>query len=150
MSETACTLGTDVGANAYRVASKVLNRVVRLGPNGVSYGAWHGNDTAWRMALDIARLLRFGRIDGSIAEHPVGATWRSWMGWWQEKAKGLWRRVPGNAEPSCLVPMSARLDHACARVMGFDPQRIKLVHHSVSRVFPHHHRFQSLGISSFA
>jgi uncharacterized protein (DUF362 family) len=136
MSETACTLGTDVGANAYRVASKVLNRVVRLGPNGVSYGAWHGNDTAWRMALDIARLLRFGRIDGSIAEHPVRSHLALVDGVVAGEGEGP--LAPRARECGAILfgPDVCAVDHACARVMGFDPQRIKLVHHSFSRVFP--------------
>ncbi|MCU0618701.1 MAG: DUF362 domain-containing protein [Gemmatimonadaceae bacterium] len=33
-------------------------------------GAWHGNDTVWRMCLDLQQLLRYGRADGTIADTP--------------------------------------------------------------------------------
>jgi hypothetical protein len=33
-------------------------------------GGWHGNDTVWRMTLDLNRLLLYGRADGTIAEQP--------------------------------------------------------------------------------
>ena len=33
-------------------------------------GKWHGNDTVWRMVIDLNRLLLYGRRDGTIAENP--------------------------------------------------------------------------------
>jgi hypothetical protein len=33
-------------------------------------GSWHGNDTVWRMVLDLQRILRYGRTDGTFAETP--------------------------------------------------------------------------------
>ncbi|MGH7871054.1 MAG: DUF362 domain-containing protein [Candidatus Binatia bacterium] len=33
-------------------------------------GSWYGNDTVWRMVLDLQRILRYGRPDGTIAESP--------------------------------------------------------------------------------
>jgi uncharacterized protein (DUF362 family) len=33
-------------------------------------GKWHGNDTTWRMVLDLNRLLIYGRSDGSLASEP--------------------------------------------------------------------------------
>ncbi len=33
-------------------------------------GSWHGNDTVWRMVLDLNRLLRYGCPDGTIASQP--------------------------------------------------------------------------------
>jgi uncharacterized protein (DUF362 family) len=33
-------------------------------------GSWFGNDTVWRMALDLQRILHYGRKDGSLAELP--------------------------------------------------------------------------------
>jgi uncharacterized protein (DUF362 family) len=30
-------------------------------------GAWHGNDTVWRMCIDLQRILHFGRLDGHLA-----------------------------------------------------------------------------------
>jgi uncharacterized protein (DUF362 family) len=34
-------------------------------------GSWYGNDTVWRMVLDINRLLIYGRSDGSLSSEPL-------------------------------------------------------------------------------
>jgi uncharacterized protein (DUF362 family) len=31
-------------------------------------GSWYGNDTVWRMCLDLQRILHYGKIDGKIAD----------------------------------------------------------------------------------
>jgi len=31
-------------------------------------GSWYGNDTTWRMVLDLNRILLYGQLDGSLAE----------------------------------------------------------------------------------
>jgi uncharacterized protein (DUF362 family) len=33
-------------------------------------GCWHGNDTCWRMVLDLNRILLYGRPDGTMADVP--------------------------------------------------------------------------------
>src|SRR5919108_2326856 len=33
-------------------------------------GNWHGNDTCWRMTLDLNRILLYGNIDGSLRTTP--------------------------------------------------------------------------------
>ena len=33
-------------------------------------GSWYGNDTVWRMCLDLNRILLYGRPDGTLADSP--------------------------------------------------------------------------------
>lgn len=33
-------------------------------------GSWYGNDTIWRTCLDLQRILRYGRPDGSVSDAP--------------------------------------------------------------------------------
>ena len=47
-------------------AAKLLAR----GSGGRMTAAWHGNDTCWRMVLDLNRALRYGRPDGTMADTP--------------------------------------------------------------------------------
>ena len=63
-------------SSASPVVSGALSRLARgvvharrtLGlPHDVE-GSWHGNDTVWRMALDLQRILRFGRADGTLGD----------------------------------------------------------------------------------
>jgi len=32
-------------------------------------GSWYGNDTVWRMCLDLQRILHYGRLDGTLADN---------------------------------------------------------------------------------
>jgi hypothetical protein len=63
-------LGSGHFENVERIGSKVAYRLIQKRPGIFGGGAWSGNDTAWRMSLDIARVLRFARPDGSLADTP--------------------------------------------------------------------------------
>jgi uncharacterized protein (DUF362 family) len=65
----------NIGSPAYRRqighASQVLRLHTRItGEDGSVEGMWHGNDTCWRMVGDLNRILRYGRIDGSMSRTP--------------------------------------------------------------------------------
>lgn len=51
---------------------KTLSRILRFASGGAARmgGGWHGNDTVWRMVLDLNRVLLYGRPDGTIGDHP--------------------------------------------------------------------------------
>ena len=38
--------------------------------DAIREGAWHGNDTTWRMSLDLNRVIRFGKADGTLSDQP--------------------------------------------------------------------------------
>lgn len=45
-----------------------LARIV--GSDATFEGSWNGNDTTWRMCLDLNRILVYGRPDGTLSEVP--------------------------------------------------------------------------------
>lgn len=53
-------------ARAYRI----LSHQRRFGDTEIE-GGWHGNDTTWRMVLDLNRILLYGRLDGTMSEVPM-------------------------------------------------------------------------------
>lgn len=55
----------------WRKRSSQLIRLQALVGNPEIEGSWHGNDTVWRMTLDLNRLLLYGRPDGTLSETPV-------------------------------------------------------------------------------
>jgi uncharacterized protein (DUF362 family) len=61
-----------IGLASYRpwaFASAVVRKLsTRRGEN--LDGGWYGNDTSWRMVLDLNRILLYGRTDGSLADRP--------------------------------------------------------------------------------
>lgn len=127
LADRVTTLGSDLPANALRVTSKLLYRSLRLGPSGIMAGSWYGNDTAWRMALDIARVLRFARTDGTLANTP------------QRKHLVVVDGIIGGEGEGPVYPQArhagivifgsdpAWTDYACATAMCFNPTAIPLI-----------------------
>ncbi len=113
-------------ANLLRVAERIARRLVRLA-GGIQFGSWHGNDTAWRMALDIARILKYGARDGSMSANP------------QRLHLLLVDGVVGGEGNGPLAPCGvhsgvllfsddvAAGDWASASLMGFDPRKVPLI-----------------------
>lgn len=97
----------------------------------VRNGNWHGNDTCWRMALDLNRALLYGNPDG---------TWHD-----ARAAKHYLAIVDGivggeGNGPLCPDPVAAGVllsgtnpavvDAVASRLMGFEPQRLPMVRHA--------------------
>jgi hypothetical protein len=99
-------------------------------------GAWSGNDTAWRMTLDLARIAHYAGSDGSLRPDP------------QRRHLSLIDGIVGGEGDGPLVPdpvASGVLvfsddvvsgDRVAARLMGFDPQAIPLIREA-ARSMPH-------------
>jgi hypothetical protein len=116
--------------NWSRRAHRLLGWQRRLGRPTDVEGGWYGNDTCWRMALDLNRIALYGRPDGSLAETP------------QRKIITIMDAVvagqgegPLGPEPlalGCLLYAedSACLDWVAAGLMGLDPAAIPLVRHA--------------------
>jgi len=130
MSERVCTLGMDLPSNLYRVTSKVLARAMRLGKKGITFGAWHGNDTAWRMVLDIARILRFGRLDGQMGDMPIRRHLALVDGIIAGEGEGPITPIPRRCGTVIFGDDICDVDTVCALVMGYDPRKIKMVSHA--------------------
>lgn len=58
-----------IGRPGYRPWAKAAGMMNRV-QGGDLEGKWHGNDTAWRMVLDLNRLLVYGQADGTLARTP--------------------------------------------------------------------------------
>jgi uncharacterized protein (DUF362 family) len=132
MAEKASEQGTDLRSNLYRMASRILSRAMRVGRTGIMFGAWHGNDTAWRMSLDIARILRYGRSDGTLSEMPVRSHLALVDGIIAGEGEGPIYPTPRRTGALIFGPDVCAVDAVCAYVMGFDPRKVKLIYNSFS------------------
>jgi uncharacterized protein (DUF362 family) len=93
--------------------------------------AWYGNDTTWRMVLDLNLIAKYGKADGSISEIP------------QRKIYSLCDGIIGGQGDGPLHPRSLKLgiisfsnnstatDLAMTYLMGFDPKKIPLIQQSL-------------------
>jgi uncharacterized protein (DUF362 family) len=112
-----------------------LNRAVPgLGPvvlfgeteEVVRSGNWHGNDTCWRMCLDLNQLVLYGLADGSL-----GSARRRYLvlgdGLIAGEGAGPMNPDPVAAGLLLFGTDAASVDAAAATLMGFDVERIPLV-----------------------
>jgi uncharacterized protein (DUF362 family) len=98
----------------------------------VRSGNWHGNDTVWRMSLDLNRILLYGNPDGSM--RPAGSPKRYFSvvdGLVAMEGNGP---VAGSRREAGLLLAGGNpvaVDTVCARVMGFDPARLPIIRRAV-------------------
>ncbi len=57
--------------NCLLLAGRVLHKLHARGKSRFAAGSWSGNDTAWRMSLDLARISLYATTDGQMAAQPV-------------------------------------------------------------------------------
>ncbi|HWJ55640.1 MAG TPA: DUF362 domain-containing protein [Vicinamibacterales bacterium] len=105
-------------------------------PAGVE-GSWHGNDTVWRMSLDLQRLLRYGRIDGTMADDPAREIVTVTDAIIAGEGEGPLAPTPYPLGLLTLGASPAAVEWVHAGLIGFDPRRIPIVAHAFDRVrFP--------------
>jgi uncharacterized protein (DUF362 family) len=139
----------DHGADlAYRVA-KALSRPVRryIGLKlpqrkaALDAGSWYGNDSAWRMTVDLLTILLYADREGRLQESP------------QRRVFSIVDGIVGGEREGPLIPDAKKcglivagsdlcaVDIVCARLMGFDHRKIKMLAH----VDQHRDRFRTNG-----
>ena len=113
-------------SNLLHIVDKNLRRLYKLS-GGISAGAWYGNDTAWRMALDIARIVYYADKSGKMCDIP------------QRRHLSLIDGIIGGEGNGPLSPKAvdsgvlifsdnvAMGDRIACRLMGYDPNDIPIV-----------------------
>jgi uncharacterized protein (DUF362 family) len=59
----------DLVLNNYKLIKPVINKITRT-QLSVDGGNWHGNDTAWRMTVDLARASLYADVTGKVHDTP--------------------------------------------------------------------------------
>ena len=89
-------------------------------------GGWHGNDTAWRMVVDLSKIFFFSDSDGNMNMKP------------QRRVFSIVDGIVGGEDDGPLVPTPKHcgvilagfnpvaVDIVATRLMGFDFNRIKI------------------------
>jgi len=118
-----------VGTWIYRKARKIGTLALGDSDTVIRNGNWHGNDTCWRMALDINRALLYGNAGGRWRE--AGGPVKPYLAVVDGILGG-----EGNG-PLCPEGVASRvliagrnpgvLDAVAARLMGFDPAALPIV-----------------------
>jgi uncharacterized protein (DUF362 family) len=123
-------LGTRDHAAPFQAALEIGDRSARrllrrLG--AVQGGAWSGNDTCWRMALDLARILHHADAAGVLHDAPQRTHLSLIDGVIAGEGEGPLAPSPVRAGVLLFGDDVVFTDRIACRLMGFDPDRIPLV-----------------------
>ncbi len=119
-----------VGPWVHRVARGVGKPVFGDTDSTIRSGNWFGNDTIWRMCLDLNKIVFYGNSDGSFRSPESRSRKRHYV--LEDGILAGQGRGPLNPDPLAagvvlfgVHPPS--VDAACAYLMGFDPDKIPIV-----------------------
>jgi uncharacterized protein (DUF362 family) len=121
------------------VCTKWLGRSQRLRSlhgmfgNAEIEGGWYGNDTVWRMTLDLNRLLLYGRTDGTLSDTPLRTVYSITDAIVAGEGEGPLAPEPVPLGAVTFATSSAFADLAHTALMHFDPHKVPLVREAFGR-----------------
>jgi hypothetical protein len=89
-------------------------------------GSWHGNDTVWRMCLDLQHVLHYGRSDGTFADHQQRIVITLTDAIIAGEGDGPLSPTPAGLGLMTLGTSTAAVDWVHALLMGLVPSRVPL------------------------
>lgn len=118
-----------------RMADNFLRRILRRVNPSVA-GAWWGNDTAWRMAVDLARIVEHCDARGVMHDAPVRRNLSLVDGVIGGQGRGPLRPEPVASRTIFFSDDVYLADHAAALLMGFDPRSVPHLRHAGRNLSP--------------
>jgi uncharacterized protein (DUF362 family) len=93
----------------------------------VRSGNWYGNDTTWRMALDLNRALVYADDRGCLHDRPQRRCFTVVDAVIAGEGNGPLDATPRHAGLVIAGANPVAVDLTCARLMGFDDRRLPLI-----------------------
>lgn len=90
-------------------------------------GGWYGNDTVWRMALDLNRIALYGRLDGTLADEKQRSIYSIADGIIGGQGEGPLAPEPLELGLCTLAVSSVYADLVHSYLLGLDYNKIPLV-----------------------
>ncbi len=136
----------------YRILSRSSARINKhLAPDPFIEGSWFGNDTAWRMVLDLNKLLVYANKNGEMENNPQRITYSIVDGIIAGEGEGP---MEPDAKPCGIVvgglnPVA--VDAVISTMIGFDLKKIPLIFNGFSNgVWPlTDFNYDDIEVSSF-
>lgn len=114
-----------------RKAKSFAYQVFGTNEEVVRSGNWHGNDTVWRMSVDLNRILLYANPDGSMRGEGQAKRYFSLVdGIFAMEGNGPVAGVLKKAGMLIGGANAVTVDAVCAKLMGFDYHKIPLIHRS--------------------
>jgi uncharacterized protein (DUF362 family) len=122
-----------VGPWIHRRARKVGKHIYGSGETTIRSGNWYGNDTAWRMCLDLNKIVLYGNSDGTLRPG-VAANRRRYLSLVDGilGGEGSGPADPDPVESGMVVfgQNPAYVDAVCTHLMGFDIDAVPVIRQS--------------------
>jgi uncharacterized protein (DUF362 family) len=96
--------------------------------DAIRSGNWYGNDTTWRMAIDLNRILLYADGAGILQDRPARHVFCIVDGIVGGEGNGPLDPTAKRAGVVIAGQNPVAVDSTCASVMGFDWQRLPLLH----------------------
>ncbi len=120
-------LAPETGAGkVLHASSRILKKLIRKW-NPQIEGAWWGNDTAWRMVLDLVRIATYCDAEGRVHSAPFRKHLALVDGVLGGEGKGPAYPTAVHAGVLMFGDNLAVVDTMCALIMGFNPDHIPMV-----------------------
>lgn len=114
----------------FLLLSFIINRFSSI--QNIDGGNWYGNDTCWRMCLDLNYILRFANKKGVLQDTPQRRYFCLVDGIIAGEGNGPLEPDPKNCGILAAGHDPYKTDYVCTYIMGLDPVKIKLISHSIS------------------
>jgi len=126
-----------IGTRAYkrwgRLAGFMHARAAGGPEQGELQGSWYGNDTCWRMVLDLNRILVYGKSDATIADRPQRRLWSLTDAIVCGQGEGPLSPEPLVIGAVTFSSSAPAADAIHAALLRLDAQRIPLIRESFGR-----------------
>lgn len=125
-----------------RSAAGMLRLAQLTGADRNLEGSWYGNDTVWRMCLDLQRILYYGAINGTLQPAPQRTVLTITDAIVAGEGQGPLTPTPVSLGLLTLALNTAAAEQVHTLLMGFDPSRVPIVREAFA---PHPYPLASFG-----
>ncbi len=101
--------------------------------NTIRSGNWYGNDTTWRMVIDLNRILAYADKDGNILDRPARNVFCIVDGIVGGEGNGPLDPTAKKVGMVLAGSNGVAVDLACAHLVGFDYQRLPVLFHATTK-----------------
>jgi uncharacterized protein (DUF362 family) len=115
-----------------QISKLMMKATALMGMDTNLEGSWYGNDTVWRMVLDLQRILYYGRNDGTLDNNVQRTVITITDAIISGQGNGPLAPTPVPFGIMTLGLNTAAIEWIHALLMGFDPHRIPLTRQAFS------------------
>ncbi|MEI7661399.1 MAG: DUF362 domain-containing protein [Bacteroidota bacterium] len=111
----------------FQILDRNLSRIFNRVGTKVTAGAWSGNDTAWRMSFDLAKIMHYADKTGNMKDHHIRKNLVLIDGIIGGEGQGPLKPSPVNTNTLIFSDNVADGDFAGSLAMGYDPEKFKII-----------------------